>query len=371
MLGLSKGVPTRRSGRTRRMSRIWSILGLGLLARAVSAATAAAGQETAVNGDALTVEIRSTKDGTGQHALLDLPPEGEAKAAGAPVPLLVVLHTWSSTYRQETKAIPLAHARGWITVVPDFRGPNKTPAACASEAAIQDVLDAVAFARQKGRVDAARIYLLGASGGGHMALMMAAKSPKVWAGVSAWVPISDLAVWYDQTKQAKRAYWQDLEKVCGGPPGPATLEAYRARSPLFYLAAARGLPLDLNTGIHDGHTGSVPVSQSLRAFNVLAVANGCQSLQLADAEIDALCQTQQIPPALGGARVEDLERQRAVLWRRVAGPVRISIFEGGHDVEVGAALAWLARQKQGASADFSIGAAKPADGSKKATGVAP
>ena len=40
----------------------------------------------------------------------------------------------------------------------------------------------------------------------------------------------------------------------------------KMRSPVRHLAKAADVPLDINTGIHDGHTGSVPVSQSIEAF---------------------------------------------------------------------------------------------------------
>jgi hypothetical protein len=48
------------------------------------------------------------------------------------------------------------------------------------------------------------------------------------------------------------------------------------RSPLTYLERARGVPIDINHGIHDGHgNNSVPISQSLRAFNELAAPEDC------------------------------------------------------------------------------------------------
>ncbi len=65
-------------------------------------------------------------------------------------------------------------------------------------------------------IDPQRIYLVGVSGGGHMALLMAGRAPEVWAGVSAWCGISDLAAWHRQTKAAGLSYWQSLEKACGG-----------------------------------------------------------------------------------------------------------------------------------------------------------
>jgi len=66
---------------------------------------------------------------------------------------------------------------------------------------------------------------------------------------------------------------------------------------------------------------------------------------------------QKIPAAISGETQNDPERQKAVLFRRSAGQARITVFEGGHDAETNAALAWLARQRLGQPADFSLGKA--------------
>jgi poly(3-hydroxybutyrate) depolymerase len=121
-----------------------------------------------------TLTIASSKDGAPQKILFQAPPEAGLGQRGDPVPLLVALHTWSSGYDQCVEYLPLARERKWVMVAPDFRGPNNRPQACASDQAVQDVIDAVEHARKNARVDGSRIYLFGASGGGHMALMMAA-----------------------------------------------------------------------------------------------------------------------------------------------------------------------------------------------------
>jgi hypothetical protein len=118
---------------------------------------------------------------------------------------------------------------------------------------------------------------------------------------------------------------------------------YRQRSPLPYLEAARGLAIDLNAGIHDGHSGSVPVGHTLSAFNRLAEANGFASQRLNEADIRSIEATQLIPARLQPATADPSYAKR-VLLRRVAGPVRVTLFEGGHEILPGAAFAWLAQQ---------------------------
>lgn len=318
---------------------------------------------TATNkeGNVRTVTIISSMDGAEQKALFYVPPGTATNQKGDLVPLLVSLHTWGGSYSQCT-----GHPEKWAMIAPDFRGPNIRPEACASKPAIQDILDAVDYAKKNAMVDESRIYLSGWSGGGHMALMMAAKAPNIWAGVSAWVPISDLVAW--QIHHKTGGYGKDMDAACGGPPGtPVTDAEYKARSPINFLPAAKGVPIDINAGIHDGHKGSVPISQSLHAFNVLAEANGFKDKQISEADIQFMTREEKVPPALAGETENDTERKRTILFRRVAGPVRITIFEGGHETEADAAWNWLGRQKKGMPADFEIPKSADTGGKQKTT----
>ena len=268
-------------------------------------------------------------------------PPGKAAA-----PLLVHLHSWSATYDKSSEievALDAAKQRGWIFLSPDFRGPNQRPEACASKLAIQDVLDAVADVRSKHKVDGKRIYLLGGSGGGHMALMMAAKAPKLWTAVSSWVPISDLTAWHEFSAGKKAPYAGMIEKCCGGAPGSATSAEYRARSPLFFLEAAKGLPIDIQTGIRDGHEGSVPVSHALNAFNKLAEANGQPGRKVSAADIEYMVREAKIPASLADERADEPGRKKAILFRRAAGKARITVFDGGHETDFAAAAAWFGK----------------------------
>ena len=299
----------------------------------------------------LAIDVRSSKDGSLQKVIYWRPESAAHDATGPAVPLIVFLHSWSGGFEQGPPWITQAKKMGWVLVAPDFRGPNSRPEACASDLASQDILDAVAYARRDARIDDSRIYLVGGSGGGHMALVMAARAPELWAAVSAWVPITDLAAWHAESKTRKNNYAKMLEQSCGGAPGPATEAAYRHRSPLFHLAAAKGVPLDINTGIHDGHTGSVPVSHSLRAFNVLAAPDK----QISAEDIDFMVREQKTPSALAAETQVDPEREKTTLFRRSSGNARVTVFEGGHESESSSAVLWLSRQRKGQPADFSLG----------------
>lgn len=104
--------------------------------------------------------------------------------AGEKSPLLVGLHTWSyDRMNQVTNMLPWAKKLGWSLVLPEFRGANldtnpNCAAACGSLSAKQDILDAVDYIEANYNIDSDKILLLGASGGGHMALLMSGFAPK-------------------------------------------------------------------------------------------------------------------------------------------------------------------------------------------------
>ena len=289
------------------------------------------------------IQVTSTLDGTLQPSRLWLPEAAKTE----PTPLLVSLHTWSSDYKQDrSRWHQQAVDRGWIYLMPNFRGRNDHPAACGSPLARQDILDATDWVIEKYQVDTNRIYLAGVSGGGHMSLLMAARHPERFSAVSAWVGISDLADWYRFHSRGGKPerYAQMIAACCEGAPGDSAEvdRQYHERSSIHFLHQAVGLPLDVNAGVKDGKAGSVPIHHSLRAFNVVAQADGHQTIP--EAEMDRLWERGRLPNPKASDRRPDPSYSREVLLRRQAGVARVTIFDGGHEALPDAACTWLARQ---------------------------
>lgn len=266
-------------------------------------------------------------------------------------PLLVLLHTWSGDYHQDASpAIRQAVARQWHFIQPNFRGPNHTPQACGSKLARQDIIDAVDWACENWPVDADRIYVLGGSGGGHMAMNMAAHFPDRFAAVSAWCGISNIATWHRQhNKDGKRGrYAQDIEASVNGAPGDSDEidQDLYDRSPVHHIAAAVDLPLDLSHGVLDGKTGSVHFHHSIDAYNVLAEAQGEPTVTLE--EVRQLDESGMLEsPTTEDKEPDPLYGDKAIHLRRAAGKTRITIFQGGHEILVAAGCGWLARHALG------------------------
>ncbi|MBC8372908.1 MAG: prolyl oligopeptidase family serine peptidase [Planctomycetes bacterium] len=316
------------------------------LAGAAIAADTVAGKAPVAGGDKVSViRYRSSADSTDQPTMFYAP---ESKTA---IPLLAGLHSWSADYRQVGPRCSYAQwciRNKWAFIGPNFRGPNKRPQACGSQLAVDDIISAVQYARKNANIDENRIYLVGASGGGHAALLMAGRAPEIWAGVSAWVGISDLKAWHAECTKSKRRYAGEIEKSCGGPPGKSDKVdiEYKNRSPLTWLHRARktGVRLDINAGINDGHSGSVPISHSLRAFN--AVADPAD--RISDADIVHMVEKAEVPTHLRKKLSDRTYGPKIPLLRKISGPARITIFQGGHEIVPTAALTWLSLQKKSA-----------------------
>ena len=300
------------------------------------------------DGKMRTVQYPSPMDHSLQPAVVYIP---ESKVA---VPLLVTLHTWGGDYRQPAESrAAWCIEKHWALIAPNFLGPNTTPQGCGSELVVADIVAAVEYMKKLANIDPNRIYLMGGSGGGYGSLLMAGRHPEIWAGVSAWCSITDLKDWYYETLSKNLPYAGDIEKSCGGKPGESTEvdRQYRLRSANTEIHNAVNVPLDINHGIHDGHIGSVPVSHSMKAFNLLVMPDK----RISDADMQFFCMERKVPENLQvEVEMDPLYETMPVLFRRISGNTRLTIFDGGHSSAELAGLHWLALQQKGQDADWSI-----------------
>ena len=274
----------------------------------------------------------------------------------APRPLVVCLHTWSYGHEQESyvRYAELAKIQNWHMIFPKFRGPNWQPDGCGSDLVVSDLEDAVSYVKNNYPVDPACIYLTGGSGGGHCSLLLAGRRPDLWTAVSAWCPISDIALWHVQSRARKSGYADHIESACGGNPAESdeVRKEARKRSPLTWLPNAAGmLPVDISTGIHDGHTGSVPVGQAIRAFNILAAPED----RISEADIEFIETNEKVPEHLAAHTEDQAFGGRKIHLRIQSRTARLTLFEGGHDMLPEPAFEWMGRQTAGKTADWTAG----------------
>ena len=197
--------------------------------------------------------VKSSLDNSNQPSLF-------YKAKGKSRPLLVGLHTWSyDRFNQIDNMLPLAEKYDFNLLLPDFRGSNLSTnenckKACGSSFARQDIKDAIDFLIENEDIDKDNIFLIGLSGGGHMALMMAGFIPEYFKAIAAFVPICNLLKWTEQNE-----YYKPHVFACCGSE-----EEMLNRSPISYIEKIKEANLKIFHGKFDS---VVPYTQSTELYN--------------------------------------------------------------------------------------------------------
>ena len=245
------------------------------------------------------IYIKSSLDGSMQPSLFF-----RASAPGRP--LLVGLHTWSFDRHNPVKLmLPYAEKYDFNLLCPDFRGSNlpsnpRHTEACGSALAKADIKDAIDEVIERYEVDRDSIFLLGLSGGGHMALLMAGYCPEYFRAVGAVVPICDLALWREQNAH----YSSHIDACCS-----SDAEEMRLRSPITYIDTIAKCNLKIFHGKWDP---VVPIGQSLGFYSEM-------------------------------------------MRRHPGARVYLDIFDGKHEIDMETAMHWLITQGDTAALDSVTG----------------
>ena len=269
--------------------------------------------------DFAVVHLQSSADGSLQPAYFFAAPPGVAQ------PLLVSLHAWNGSYAQDDPLAARARHEGWNYIHPDFRGPNRTKEACLSQQSLADIDDAIQYAIDNGAVDEDNIFVVGASGGGYATLGAYVKSHHRIKAFLSWVPISDLISWFYQSKSRNAGFAQDILQCTSDGMRLDEHEA-RLRSPIFWdLPTTPRGRLEIYAGIHDGYTGSVPISHSVLFFNRLVEHYGYAASRVEASDMAKLL-------TRGMERGEHLQEidGHVVLFSKKTPLVSLTIFDGGH-----------------------------------------
>ncbi len=203
------------------------------------------------------IYVKSTIDGSLQPSLFYKAKSKEKR------PLLVGLHTWSyDRLNQVDDLVGKAEENDFHLLLPEFRGPNlkSNPIcteACASILAKQDIKDAIDYCKENFNIDEENVFLLGASGGGHMALMMAGYCPEVFKAIGAFVGITNLEDWAEENDY----YTEDILACCSHDK-----EEMAKRSPINYIDTIAKANLKIFHGKYDD---SVPFMHSVKLYNKL------------------------------------------------------------------------------------------------------
>ena len=93
------------------------------------------------------------------------------------------------------------------------------------------------------------------------------------------------------------------------------------------------------------HSGSVPVSHSLRAFNAVAAGHRSTEDMVRDPEIEQLVKNRKLTAAEAAPReIAGLDRE--IVLHRQSKDSEVIIFDGGHESLPEAAIAWLSLKRR-------------------------
>ena len=236
----------------------------------------------------MEITVRSSIDKSMQPSLF-------YKAREEKRPLLVGLHTWSfDRFNQIENMLPLAQKYDFNLLLPEFRGPNldtnvNCTEACGSDLARADVFDAISYVIDEYNVDKENVFLLGLSGGGHMALLLGAADPTLFRAIGAYVPITDLERWTEENPNYKK----HVLACCSN-----RTEEMRYRSPVSYYKELSRANLKIFHGKYDN---VVPVTHSMELYSKIYEYNPTSR-------------------------------------------VFLDIFDGGHEIEMDVAMRWILTQ---------------------------
>jgi dipeptidyl aminopeptidase/acylaminoacyl peptidase len=127
-------------------------------------------------------------------------PQRPAEAGPAAAVVLVHGGPWVRGASWQWQAMPqFLTSRGYVVLQPEFRGStgygqrlHRAGWRQWGRAMQDDLADTVAWARDQGLIDPARVCIAGASYGGYAALMGLVRHPEIFRCAAAWVPLTDL-----------------------------------------------------------------------------------------------------------------------------------------------------------------------------------
>lgn len=270
------------------------------------------------------VNINSTADNKLQKAYF------HKSSSDIPKPLIVSLHTWSNDYLQEDELSEICKQKNINYIHPDFRGANVSKDACCSDLALNDIDDAITFAIKNSNVDTSQIFVIGVSGGGYATLCTFMKSKHNIRKFSAWASISDLIAWYYESRIRGNGYAEDI-LVCTDSGTELNENNAKQKSPIYWDTPLTKLPkssLFIYAGIYDGIQGSVPITHSINFYNKilsdLSVTDS--SKYVSDKEKLQLLEYRKPLGDYGNIA------ERKIFLKKESGHIKLTIFEGGHEM---------------------------------------
>ncbi|MCF6357744.1 MAG: GDSL-type esterase/lipase family protein [Draconibacterium sp.] len=280
------------------------------------------------------IEIPSSLDGEIQKAFIHF------SKSKTPKPLIISLHTWSGDFTQKDPLTKKIMETDWNYIHPDFRGPNKTPKACGSKFVVSDIDDAISYALKNANVDSTNIHIIGVSGGGFATMLSYMKTKHTIRSFSAWVGISNLVKWYYESLGRGNNYARHIALATTGDTLNIDIDDAISRSTVFMktpVEQRKNSKLFLYCGVHDGYSGSVPITQTIDFYNKVVDDFHPENTEskVPTEIVETMVRQQNLP----GVKIEEKLGDRKIIYRNsFQDKVYLNVFEGGHEMIVETAL---------------------------------
>lgn len=262
--------------------------------------------------------------------------------------LIISLHTWSGDYTQRDPLVNYCIAADINYLHPNFRGPNNRPEAAGSKQVIQDIDDAIQWAIDSLQLNKEEIHVVGVSGGGFATLFTYMKSKHAIKSFHAFVGIYNLEDWYHESRGRKNVYADHIVAFTSGQQGMPNMEEARNRSPFFMKTPIKQRSqssLHLYCGMHDGYTGSVPISQTLELYNkVVQDFAGKNSASLVPQQVIYTLLKRRSSPAFPVQQGAFMGRD-LIYHNQYKQQVELTVFDGGHEMPEGNLLKLIFSKK--------------------------
>lgn len=216
-----------------------------------------------------TVIIRTSIDGSEQKSTIYY-------ATNKNRPLIVSLHPWGGDYYGKDMLSEFAKKNDINYIYPGFRGANRNKDACCSNLALQDIDDSISHMINTNNISISDITIVGVSGGGYATLCSYFKTKHKIKQFISFAAITNLEDWYYEMKKRGATYASDIMN-CTSSKKVLNMEEIEKRSPVYFSInkdTFNNSKLYLLHGIHDGFTGSVPITHSIDMYNVIVIKDG-------------------------------------------------------------------------------------------------
>ena len=184
--------------------------------------------------------------------------------------------------------------------------------------------------------------MIGNSGGGYATIAMFMKSKHRIKKFSSWVPLVDLLRWYDETKIRKLEYANDILSCTESDSNILNEDIAKKKSPIYWQTPKGKLnyaSLDIYTGVYDGMTGNgpIPITHSINFYNKLLYDLGekDKTKYVSDKEKLFLLEYRK---SLGS--FEPIAGRKVFLFKE-SNNIRLTLFDGGHEILKGFAFEQL------------------------------